>query len=287
MPHKLHRMLSSLYNTPHLADNSTFEFATAFLKERNKVGMMVMPEDDGEDNEQPDDLDDFDPQMGIGVINIFGALTYKPMFGMCGEVGCSYEGLLDQAEDMIEAGATTIILNIDSGGGQGYGAFECANELRKMCDDAGVKIYAYNDGCCASAAYALACVADVVISNPYAETGSIGVLVSLLNDSKYLEQEGYTRTFITAGDSKVPFAPDGSWREGFLEDIQAKVDSLYGDFVSHVANYTGLTPQAIKDTQAKTYMAEDALALGLINKIQTRSEFFSYILTEYKGLSNA
>jgi len=269
-------------------DQKTFDFAAAFIKERNKVGLMVMPDvgDDDEGDEEPDDIDDFDPEMGVGVIDITGALTYKPVYGLCGKVGCSYESILEQAEELIEAGVDTIVLNIDSGGGQGYGAFECSNELRQMCDDSGVMLVAYNDGLCASAAYVFACVADIVVSNPYAETGSIGVLIALLNDSKALEQEGYSRTFITAGDSKVPFAADGSWREGFLEDLQTKVDSLYEDFVSHVAQYTAMTPETIKGTEAKTFMAQDALDLGLINKIMTRSEFVQYVLDQTKGASD-
>jgi ClpP class serine protease len=288
--HSLHRLLASLYNTPHLVDQNTFDFATAFLKERSKSGLMVMPSidvDSEEDEEEiPDEIEDFDPEMGVGVIDVVGALTYKPVYGLCGVVGCSYEGILEQAQELIGSGATTIVLNIDSGGGQGYSAFECANELRSMCDASNVTLIAYNDGLCASAAYVLACVADTVVSNPYAETGSIGVLIALVNDSKALEQEGYSRTFITAGASKVPFAEDGSWREGFLEDLQIKVDSLYEDFVSHVAQYTSMTPEAIKGTEAKTFMAEQALGLGLINKIMTRSEFVKYVMDQNKGASN-
>jgi ClpP class serine protease len=287
--HSLHRLLQGLYNTPHLADQRTFEFVTSFLQNRNKFGLMKpesMPMDDDE-KEDPDHMDDFDPEMGIGVINITGALSYKPVIGLCGEVGCSYEGVLEQADEMIECGCHTVIMNIDSGGGEGYAAFECSNELRKKCDDAGVKLYAYNDGYCCSAAYVFGCVADVVVTNPHAETGSIGVLIALFNDSKHLEQEGYSRTFITAGASKVPFDDVGDWRGGFLEDLQVKVDALYEDFVSHVSKYTGLSAEAVKATEAKTFMANDALSLGLVNHVMTRSEFVQYVVDQHKGNSHA
>lgn len=156
-----------------------------------------------------------------------------------------------------------------------------------MCDAAGVKLYAYNDGCVASACYALACVADEVISNPHAETGSIGVLIALINDSKHLEDEGYTRSFISAGASKIPFAADGTWREGFLEDLQTKVDALYGDFCQHVSTYTGLSVDDAKATEAKMFSSAEALSLGLINSIMTRSEFVSYIVSKQKGTQDA
>ena len=286
--HQLARLTSSMYSRPHLISQTGFNAVSAYLNTRNQRGLMVFDDDATEDPEEtPDDIDDFDPTMGIGVINVFGALTYKPVNGMCGAVGCSYSDILEQAEDMIEQGAKMLILNCDSGGGEGYGCFEMSNDLRKMCDDAGVKIYAYNDGNIASACYALACIADEVVSNPYAETGSIGVLIALMNDSKHLEQEGYTRSFISAGASKIPFAEDGTWREGFLEDLQTKVDSLYTDFCNHVSQYTGLSVEVIKSTEAKMFSSTDALALGLINSVMTRSEFVDYILSKTKGVPNA
>lgn len=291
--HKLIKFTQQLYSQPHLISQAGFNAVSHYLNIRNKSTLMILPENDSgehntdEETEAPDDLDDFDPESGVGVITIEGALTYKPVQAMCSAAGCSYEDLLDTAEDMIEAGAKILVLNVDSGGGQAYGCFEVANELRTMCDEAGVKIYAYNDGCMASAAYAISCVADEVITNPYAETGSIGVLVALLNDSKHLEQEGYTRSFIYAGESKVPFAEDGSWREGFLQDMQAKVDILYGDFINHVNQYTGIEAKIIRGFEAQMYSAKDALSVGLVNSIMTRSEFVNYIVNKQKGAENA
>lgn len=286
--HALHRLLSSLYNVPHLADQKTFEFATSFLEHRNNITLM-MPQDipEAPEDDEPDCLKDFDPEMGVGVLSVAGPLTYRKIEGMCGEIGCSYESLLEQTDCMIEAGAKTLIMNIDSGGGQGYGAFECSSEIRKRCDAAGVKLYAYNDGCMSSAAYVFGCVADEVVTNPHAETGSIGVLIALLDSSKALEKAGLNPIYISAGGQKIPFNEDNTFKQSFLDDLQMKVDALYEDFVSHVSTYTGLSAEAIKSTEAKTFMADEALALGLVNKIMSRSEFVQYVLDQQKGASDA
>ena len=278
--HTLNRLLSSLYNSPHLATQPVFDMAESYLISRNQVGLMKF---DGPAKEEPAPTS-FDAESKIGVLSVHGALTYRPVEGLCGTTaGCSYESLLNDTQEMIDAGVKTIVMDIDSGGGQGYGAFECAAEIRKMADEAGVSLIAYNDGYMASAAYALGCIADEVVSNYYAETGSIGVLIGLVNDSKHLEQSGYSRQFITAGASKIPFAPDGSFREGFIKDLQTKVDELYAQFVSHVSTHTGLDSKVIRDTEAKMFSATDALSLGLINKIMTRSEFMSYVVNKHKG----
>lgn len=271
---KLLRLTESLYSRPHLISQRGYSAISHYLDARNTGVLLMQPFVDVED--APEEL----AMAGeVGVLNVHGALTYKPVSGMCGEVGTSYSSLIVQAQELVDAGCKLIVMDCDSGGGEGYGAFETANQLRQMFNEAGVRWIAYNDGNMASACYALACAADEVISNPDAETGSIGVLICLYNDSKALEMDGYTRIFISAGDSKIPFDEDGGWKPEFLADLQVKVDALYEQFTQHVAGYTGMSVEDVKATQAKMFMAPEALSLGLINKVMTRSEFIDYIAT--------
>lgn len=272
--HKLLRIAASLKNKPHLISKTAFQEIETYLNTRN-AGLMDFNEDD------PDpEISDEKIINGIGVITVRGPLTYRTTGweAFCG--GFSYEMLLDRVEDCIAEGAKTIVLDIDSGGGEAYGCFESTDEMRKMCDDAGVKLVGYIDGNACSAAYAIICACDEVVINPFGEAGSIGVLICLYNDSKALEQAGYERTFITDGTDKVPFADDGSWREGFLEDLQKRVAELGDEFRNHVSKYTGLSVQDIKGTQAKVYSAQDALSMGLVNKIMTRADFIDYVVSQ-------
>jgi ClpP class serine protease len=272
--HKLVRLLGSLKNKPHLISKTAFQEVETYLNARN-AGLLNLPQEP-----QPQDEEDSLETVGdIGVITIRGPLTYRSTGweGLCG--GFSYEMLIDQTEDLIEAGAKTIILDMDSGGGEAYGCFEAVDEVRSMCNAAGVKLLGYIDGSACSAAYAIVCACDEVVINPYGDAGSIGVLIALYNDSKMLENEGIQRTFVTDGSDKVPFADDGSWREGFLADMQKRVAELGDAFRAHVSKYTGLSTKDLKDTQARVYSAQDALSIGLVNKIMTRSEFVDYVLS--------
>jgi signal peptide peptidase SppA len=276
---KLLRLTESIYSRPHLISDAGFAAISHYLDSRN-MGIILMGDEEGVEYVTPK------PQATgkVGLLNVHGALTYKPVMGMCGAVGTSYEQLLADASELIDMGVKLIVMDCDSGGGEGYGAFETADELRKMCDEAGVRWIAYNDGVTASACYALACAADEVISNPAAETGSIGVLIALVNNSKALEMNGYTRTFISAGESKIPFDADGEWKPDFLAGLQAKVDAMYAQFVAHVSKNTGMSEEDVRGTQAKMFMAEEALKLGLVNKVMTRAEFIDYIATQTQGL---
>jgi ClpP class serine protease len=88
--------------------------------------------------------------------------------------------------------------------------------------------------------------------------------------SKMLEDIGIKVTFIYAGDHKV----DGNAYEPLSEevaaDLKAEIDKMYDKFVlTVVRNRTNLSEQAVRDTQARCYQADDALAIGLIDAIQT------------------
>ena len=275
--HQLFKLTQSLYGVPHLVSKQTFDSVESYLTLRNAGMMLPMAPEQDEAEEAPDDLDDIS---GVGVINMYGPLTYKPTGweALCG--GCSYESIIEQADDMLEAGAKTIILNTDSGGGEAYGVFLAAQQLRKMCDDAGAQLIAYVDGTCASAAYAMACVCDEIVANPYAEVGSIGVLICLTDQSKALDEAGIKPVFISAGAQKIPYNEDMTFRPEFLADLQYKVDTLYDAFAKHVTIFTGLSLEDVKATEAKTYMAQDALDKGLVNKIMSNSDFVDYIVTK-------
>ena len=277
-PHSLLRLAAEkVWNRPHLISKEGFQAISSYLHSRN-AGLLDFSETKSEEVKPT-----FDSSTGIGVLTIRGPLTYRTSGweGMCG--GFSYEMLTQQASEMIAAGVKTIVIDADSGGGEAYGCFESANELRAMCDASGVKLYGYIDGHACSAMYGIICACDEIAINPYGEAGSIGVLIALYNDSKQLEQKGIERTFVTDGASKIPFDAEGEFREEFLEELQTRVSELGDAFREHVSKYTGLSTSALKDTQAKVYSAKDALALGLVNKIMTRSEFVSYITDLHKG----
>lgn len=158
-----------------------------------------------------------------------------------------------------------IVLMINSPGGEVAGNFDLVDHMFARRDEKPVAAIA--DEHAYSAAYSLASVASTIYVARTGGVGSIGVVTSHVNVSKMLEKIGYEITFIYAGDHKVDGNPYEALSPEVKARIQARIDYLYNVFVATVARNRGLPEQTVRDTQALTYSAEDAIKIGLADKV--------------------
>lgn len=279
MSHNLFRLSEKIYNTPHLISQSTFESISDYIEKRNFEDFDLTKKDLALNYKRVKRLDrlQYNEDTQVGVIPVEGVLSYVAFEAMCEGENVSYQAILSDAETMLKAGAKIIVIDADSGGGEAYGMMENSTRIRELADKYGAKLITYVDGMAASAMYGIAAVSHKVIANPEAEVGSIGVVVSLANYNEADKKRGVKKTYITAGESKVPFDDDGEFTEKFKQDIQGKVDTLYEKFTNHVAINRGLSQEKVKSFGANTFLAEDAKNKGLVDAIMTREEFFTYL----------
>lgn len=279
MSKDLIRIRSSLLDTPHLIDEQSYRAIQSYFEDR--ASGTIETKDGEVFGERESYIYNEDTKTAI--IKIEGPLTNRstPIQALCG--GASYNKLKADFSELISSGAKTIAMEIRSGGGEAVGCFSAAKFVKKLATDNGVKLLAYTDDRACSAAYAWASIADEFIVAEDATIGSIGVLVQISNDLKKKNQEGIETIFVTAGKSKTPFNKDGSFSEEALEDIQSKVDKTYASFVKHVVTMRNISEEAVKATEAKTYMGDDAVALGLADKVMTQEEFYEYLADVAQG----
>lgn len=276
MSHKLLRLTSKLFNTPHLMESQALNAVLSVLDSRNSGDFELRVKTPEEKKSKKKELQ-YNQDTRVGIISVDGPLTYIEYAAVCGEEPSSYQSIESQFDQLIDAGAKTVILTIASPGGEAYGMMETGRYMRKKADENNIKLLSYVDGLAASAGYGLAASAHEVIANPESELGSIGVVVRLRNVNKAMQSMGVEDTYIYAGNSKIPFTEEGEWREDFLDDIQGKVEALYEAFAQYVADMRGIGIEAVKATEAKTFLAEQAVALKLADKTMTREEFFNYL----------
>ena len=199
----------------------------------------------------------------------------------------SYEGMYDKFAKQVSEGIEELVLHVDSGGGSAFSCFEMAKEVKDLAVKNNIKIYAFVDGLSASAAFAWTSIADEVIARPDSEIGSVGVVVQLINNSKMLENIGITRQFVCHGEQKVPFTSDGDFSPQFISSIQKKVDKTGAEFSTFIAQNRNMSVEAVLATQAEVFDSEEALSIGFIDKIMTKSEFFGSYLPSLSSKNNS
>ena len=92
-----------------------------------------------------------------------------------------------------------IVLNLESAGGTVIGYGLAAAQLKRI-RDAGIKLTACVDKVAASGGYMMACVANKIVSAPFAIIGSIGVVAAIPNFSKILKKLDVDYELHTAGE---------------------------------------------------------------------------------------
>lgn len=232
-----------------------------------------------EDDDRPSLLQVFG---SVGVIPIQGSLLKRGnwltrMFGMT-----DYETLrATLAEAASKPEVKKILLCIDSPGGHVAGLQETADLIRNI--DKKIKpVYAHASGQIASAAYWLGCSARQVDVSKATMVGSIGVVMVHMERSKMLAEAGIAVKVIRAGKYKQlanEFEPLSKEGEKIL---QAQVDDMYKEFVTHVAACRGVTYAKCDDTmaQGRVFLSDKAVDVGLADRVRSYDEVMAILMKD-------
>ncbi|WP_265036337.1 S49 family peptidase [Wolbachia endosymbiont (group A) of Anomoia purmunda] len=209
-----------------------------------------------------------------GIIPIHGILTKKSetfddIFGMT-----SYNQIEAQITQAIEdSDIETILLDIDSPGGEVNGVFDLADFIYSARGKKRIIAIANDDAY--SAAYAIASSAEKVFVSRTSGVGSIGVIASHIDQSGFDEKQGIKYTTVFAGSRKNDLNPHEPMTSESLENLKSEVNRLYGMLVELIARNRNLSVEAIKNTEAGLYFGENAVEIGLADGMTILSEFKS------------
>lgn len=264
-------------NKPLFSTPEYVEEIFSYLESRGEKEEIVFSKkgDEGEERSKYNLPVTYNEDTGVGVINLYGHSTYKPTGWEAMSGGYSYRGLASDVESLIEKGASTIVYNIDSYGGEAHGMIDTSKKLREITRDKGVKTVAFVDGAACSAGYGIASSADEIIATPDSHVGSIGVVVRLSN--KQAKDQAPHTTYVYAGDNKVAYDKEGEFTPEFIREVEDTVETLYRGFTHLVANNRGINVDQVVGTQATVYLPEKAKDVGLVDKIMSAYDFQEYL----------
>lgn len=203
----------------------------------------------------------------------------------CGPRGMDYySSAIMQAEN--DPRINSILLVIDSGGGQAFGTQSFTSVIKSATKPTLAIIH---DGVGASAAYWIASSASegVWATTGTSVIGSIGTMITLADFREKMKQEGIKLHEIYADASKAKNKDFMDALDGKYEPIkQSLLNPMNDAFINSVKESRGSKITNEEVFSGKTYMASEALELGLIDRIGSIQEAVDYLQGQVASKSN-
>lgn len=166
-----------------------------------------------------------------------------------------------------------VVVRLESPGGAVHGYGLAASQLARI-REAGVPLTICVDKVAASGGYMMACIANKVVSAPFAILGSIGVVASMPNFNKLLKKHGIDYELITAGEFKRTLTTMGENTEAGRQKFQDEVDAVHGLFKAFVSKYRpGLAMDEI--ATGESWFGSEALENKLVDMLMTSDEYLA------------
>jgi signal peptide peptidase SppA len=166
--------------------------------------------------------------------------------------------------------AHSIVVLVDSPGGTVDGTQAAMQAIRAAREQKQVVVVV--DGLGASAAYWIASAAErIYIVDDTTEVGSIGVVASHQDWSRYEENLGVKTTEITAGKYKRIASEHAPLTQEGRASIQDQVDQIYTIFVNDVAANRGRDVETVLKDMAdgRLFIGRKAVEAGLVDGIRS------------------
>lgn len=171
-----------------------------------------------------------------------------------------------------------VLWEVDSNGGEVSGIIDAVATIRAVA--AKKPVWAIANEKAFSAGMWTATAAGKLFAAQTAMVGSIGVRMLHVDQSQRDAKQGLVYTEIVAGARKADFSPHAPLSDAAMATAQAEVDRIYAMFVQAVADHRGIDPQTVRNTEAGLLAPMEALAIGLIDGIQSFDETLAQLTAE-------
>ena len=163
-----------------------------------------------------------------------------------------------------------VLLKLESGGGMVHGYGLASSQLDRI-KAAGLPLTISVDKVAASGGYMMACIADKIVSAPFAIVGSIGVIAQLPNFNKLLKKYDIEFEQLTAGEYKRTLTMFGENNDKAREKFKQELEETHGLFKDFIRDHR---PELDLEKVAtgEHWFGTQAHALGLVDEIRTSDD---------------
>lgn len=205
----------------------------------------------------------------IGLLYVEGVITSgQPADSFFITGGTTSDRIVEVVNQAIDDdGIRALVVRINSPGGSAAGSQEIYDAFDRFKNTGRPVIVSMAD-VAASGGYYIAAPADEIFANPATLTGSIGVIMELLNYEGLYELIGLSDTTIKSGEFKDIGNPTRPMTDEERSMLQTMADQVHDQFRNAVMEGRGFTEEEIEEvSEGMVYNGEQALELKLIDKL--------------------
>lgn len=164
----------------------------------------------------------------------------------------------------------SVLLKLESPGGVVHGYGLAASQLQRL-KNKNIPLTIAVDKVAASGGYMMACVADKIISAPFAIIGSVGVVAQVPNIHRLLKKHDIDVDVMTAGEFKRTVTFVGENTEKGKQKFQQELEDTHNLFKNFVSQHRPQLDIA-KIATGEHWFGQQALVLNLVDELMTSDD---------------
>lgn len=199
----------------------------------------------------------------VAVVRVEGVIFSTDATTVLSDAGSGQ--IISQLEEVAEnSDVKAIVLRIDSPGGSVTGSAQIYEAIKEIDKPIVVSMA----GLAASGGYYISAPADYIFARPDTFTGSIGVIMTILNAEEFINEWGIEATILTSGRNK---GFGSLWRDLTTEQevlLQKIIDESYDEFVRVVAEGRDIHETTVRQlADGRIYTGRQAVANRLVDEL--------------------
>ena len=197
----------------------------------------------------------------VDVLNFDGNISADAVVSLREEI----TAILTLAEPLDE-----VFLRLESPGGMVH-AYGLASSQLLRIKNKQIPLTICVDKVAASGGYMMACLADRLVSAPFAIIGSIGVLVQLPNFHRVLKKHDVDYEIISAGEFKRTLTQFGEITQKGRDKVQEEVETMHDIFKAWIKNHRP-SVEIDKIATGETWVGTQAKERYMVDEIKTSDD---------------
>lgn len=262
------RIAELLFNRPLMISESKLNVILQALGPRFNLDMNSLPAAEmAQISEQERSRAGYKAINGVGIIGIYGPLMHRVLASDYPSGGPTTYSEIRRAFDlaMVDDSVSSVVLDLDSPGGEVHGAFDLADHI--FASRGQKPITAVINESAYSACYLLGSAADRIVIPRTGGAGSVGVIATHADFSRAEDTAGITVTHVFAGARKADWSPHSPLGEAAHASLQSMVNDTYELFTETVARNRKMSVKDVKATEAGIFEGKKAVAIGFADEV--------------------